>query len=261
MAGLLELMSNFMGGSNQQQPQPGAVTNPAIPGAASANKSDGSVPGIPAAPQGPADPLANYAELWKIDDKQKAGPPSLTPNLALDPNKLAEIAAKMDFTQGLPPELVQKAASGDGASMIQIMNQMSQSAFMRGLQAASQMTTNAFDKHGEVLLNHTIPQSVTAINSRSEVSGINKVLSNPAVAPMVEMVRAQVTQQNPNASPAEIASHVNNLFTGMSAEFLKASGVNVDMNSKTGASGNGLAAQNPSKVDDWVNWFQGPDQK
>lgn len=256
--GLLEQMSSWFTASQQPpQVQPGAQTNTTLPaGTQTANKSDGNTPGIPAAPAGEKDPLANFASLWKIDDKDKSSAPSLTPNIAIDPTKLAEIAGKMDFTQGLPQELVAKAAGGDGASMIQVMNMMNQAAFSRGLQAAGQLTTNAFTSHDSVLINHTIPNSVQAINSRAEVGSVNSVLANPAVAPMADMVREHVTRTNPNATPAQIAEHVNNMFTTLSSEFLKQAGVNVDLTAKTKPVN--MNTQQPNKVSDWVNWLDTP---
>src|ERR1700749_951458 len=87
------------GGGNPAAVDPSQVNN-TIPGQGNNIHSDGSIKAIPPEAKGDQSPLANYTDLFKDDPSKPTvvGPANPMPNFALDPTKINEVAATIDFT-------------------------------------------------------------------------------------------------------------------------------------------------------------------
>lgn len=230
----------------------GAAANPTVPNNTTKG-SDGSVVAIPAAPtDANKSPLEGFAKLWEIktDDKGTVAP-SLVPKMNMDPAKLREHVSKIDFLSGINPELLQKAMAGnDPQSLLQVVNSAVQAAFQQGVTTSAQMMEAGFGAQANTLLTHTLPTSMADYATKNAVVNSNAVMNNPAVAPLVDMVRKQFQGANPAASPVEIQTAVSTYFDAMSQEVLKASGYQVQAQ-QTGNNVNGLQ---PRQVQDWSTW-------
>lgn len=102
---------------------PEATPAPAAPPAQSTNE--------------PVNPLDAYDKLFKVPDQPKVDE---TPKFNLDPKVLNDVSSKFDFTQGLDPQLVQKAQQGDAQSLIAMMQAVGQNAYKAAMAHGSTLT-------------------------------------------------------------------------------------------------------------------------
>lgn len=229
----------------------GAAANPTVPNT-DANKSDGSVVAFPAAPANKAEsPLANFEKMWEVKaDDKGATAPSLIPRLNMDPTKLQQAVSQLDFTRNIPQDLMQKAMAGnDPASLIGVINLASQAAFQHGIQATGKMIEESFGQQAATLMNHTLPTTIQQHQSKQAVGAL-PIMNNPAVAPLVNLVREQFTNQNPMATPAEISSHVTSYFNAFGQEYLKANGYEV----KQASAASATPSHTVNGDTDWSKW-------
>lgn len=164
--------------------------------------------------QEPISPLDQFKDIWQTpttkDGKQPVDP--LTqPLLNTDPAKLAEAAKKMDFTQSIPPDLMQKALAGDANSLAQVINASAQAAFMASAQLNTQLVEGAVrqnnDRFSSTLEDRFRKHLVD--NTRSE----NPVLNHPAAAPMLDLAKRQLLSKYPDKTPTQINQMAEQMFT------------------------------------------------
>lgn len=163
-------MFDFLGGNKQQS---NAGNNPGTPGntspgnnnqggnpaPAGGNRKPSNLPGtavfdsmtgerlVPDNTNGnnqnPANPLDSFAKIFdnanKVDDDPNKAPKG-PPKFELDPKILGEVASKLDFTQGINPELMQKATSGDVQSMVAVMQEVGRNAYRASLEHSSRLS-------------------------------------------------------------------------------------------------------------------------
>lgn len=114
----------------QAEAQPASPQQPQAPAAAAAPN-----PNSPA--QSMENPLDTYTKVFenaaKASDIQ-------APSFALDPKIISEVSGKMDLTQGINPELMQKATSGDAAAMVELIQAVGRSAYSAALQHSTKLT-------------------------------------------------------------------------------------------------------------------------
>jgi hypothetical protein len=211
--GIMEIFNSFRGVENSppQRTEPSSPTttssntaaaNPTVP-SDKTPRSDGSNPAIPAAAEGVKSPLEKYNELWKTDPKAKP-PVSPVPTLNADPVKLMEAASNVDFTKVIPPELLQKASSGDQTALGQVINAAAQAAYAQSAAAASKIVEQSLNTLHDTYTREIIPQVLRNHSISQTVGAGNPLSENPAAAPILDAVRRQVTAKNPGATPAQI---------------------------------------------------------
>lgn len=186
---------------------------------------DATVPGSPSA-QSPAakkqsdSPLAEYAELWKNDGKVET--PDIAEQLAMDPTKAQETISKADFTSAIPAELRARIqAGGEDAStaMLEAINTVSQQVMLKSLLAANELSTRG----AKAVLSHqekTLPGQFRNFTVNQQLSTENPMLSDPAVAPMVDMVKTGLQAKFPDATSAEIAAMTTDYFKTFATSFV-----------------------------------------
>ena len=204
-----------------------AVATPAQPGnlpaAAPASTPEGNgvvpagaIPAEGAAPEGtPDSPLDAYKSLWDTPPTDPNTPPA-TP-AALDPTKLAEIVNKADFSQNITPEMrsaIEAGGEGATAALMQALNGTAQQVMIQSTLASNKMIEQQVAA-AVAKTQASLPEMVRTQTLNTNIIESNPVLSNPAIAPIVQAVQAQVALQNPNATPAELASLVQNTVTVM----------------------------------------------
>lgn len=262
MPGILDIIKSTFasgnpGGGQQaanQQTQQQAAGNPTVPSAGTP-QSNGSVPAIPAAGQGSASPLEGYKELWKVDASTNGSQPgnsdSFVPNFELDPVKLTEAASKIDFLATVPQDQL-AAAMTDPEAMKAVINNGLRNVFANAMTGSGNLVTHSMGKAQEALLNKVLPESYRTQAVQAALAD-NPVFSNPAVAPVVDMVRDQMQRKYPTASPQEIANHALQFVQGMSQLVTSSTTGNGKVSGNSGANRGSLQKRDDNV--DWVDWF------
>jgi hypothetical protein len=199
--------------------------NPATPNA-NTQQSNGTGPAaIPAAAEGEKSPLEGYSKLWENDPTIKK--PSEVVSFNADPAKIKEAAGRINFAQVIPEDIAKKALGGDLEAFAHAVNLATQATYAQSATATTSLIEQALAKQADMFKTTVIPEIVRNVSSRNASAAENPILSNPAVQPLVEMVRAQVLAKNPQASSDEIAVNVNELMKNFSTEIVKGYGFTV----------------------------------
>lgn len=196
--------------------------------------NDGKVAGLPdtSGNKGETDPLSGYKTLWEPnvtkgpDGKDiitTTAPPTLTPSMNVDANKIMESARTVDFTKGMNAELLEKASKGDVAAFAQVINSMAQSAYGQGVLATTGIVQQAMTLQERNLNEKVMPDILRRHTIRTTVAG-NPLSDNPAVAPLLSTLEQQFTSKYPTASPAEIKKHAETYLSGLAEEIVKGNG-------------------------------------
>ncbi len=192
-----------------------------------------------------ASPLDPFKDIFTIDpNKPQSKDPRSDPLFSLDPQKLGAAVGKMDFTKSVNPELVQKALQGDAQAFSQVLNSVSQNAYMLSTQMMTQMMERAFST------NNTRFDSVLEgkfkdfqINSTQPK---NEALRHPAAQPVLTALKKQIATQNPTLSASEVTEKAEEYFVSMSKA------LNTVGDDMSPAKGN-----NEPKSTDWSNFLNG----
>lgn len=207
----------------QQQQQTTAAANPSVPSGATP-KSDGSVVAIPAAGTGDKSPLDNFADLWKADPNQNQQTPSLVPSFNLDHAGLMKAAESVNFTNHIDPAMIDKALAGDREAFLSVINKASQYGFVTATAASGELVKNSLGTAQQVLKDKVLPAAHRSQQVDEALAASNPVFQDPAVAPMLGMLKQQLQAKYPTTSPAEIATLASQYLEGMAGKIVGANG-------------------------------------
>jgi hypothetical protein len=188
-------------------PKPAPAPAPADTSAAPISDLVPPVP-TPPAPTGtdPAPPLADFAKLWEPDATKPAAQDSVFGNL--DPAKIFEAAKSANFAGAINPEVLQSvAAGGEGAvqALQSAINSATQAAFAQSTLAATKLIEQAISKSQESQLKN-LPDLVRKHTAADSLLAENPALSNPAAAPIIQAIQAQLSTKFPQASTSELTT-------------------------------------------------------
>jgi len=168
-------------------------------------------------------PFAEFESLWQPALGPDGKPLQVTtdPLYTVDGTKVLEAARRTDFKSSITQEQMQAIAKGGPEAvqaMLSAMENMSQLAYANAAVAATRIAEQGITKalsqaEGRLpglIRNQQLSESLTAKNP---------ALSNPAVAPLVEMVKSQFIQKNPTATTAEIQASVDSYFLKVGSAF------------------------------------------
>jgi len=161
----------------------------------------------------PAAPLDNYNKLWENDPNAKKSEPF---TINSDPAQLLEAAKTVDFTKTLTPELHARIkAGGEDAqlAMVEAMNAVSQLTYAQSAHAAAKIAEQAMQKQ-QAAFEASLPDIIKRHSVSDNLRTTNPLMSNPAMAPMVDALQAQFTRKYPQATATEIQAHVNDFLNG-----------------------------------------------
>ena len=222
--------------------------NPTVPTDASP-RADGTQPGLPKPPANndPASPLANYQDLWQTPDTANNNHASPYPVFTADPQKLMEVAKRMDFAKIIPKDKATAALGGDAAAFGEVINAVVQASFAQSTQAATHLINEATRQQHEKFVNEVLPQEVRKHTVSEAVRADNPIFSNPAAAPLLAGLESQFRVKYPNATAAEISQHAKTYLAGFATEI------------NGGASATGTATNKSGPVEtDWEKLLLGP---
>ncbi len=182
---------------------------PAAPTPAAAPVNQQNVPANPNPANPVADPNAGtkqepvnsmdaYAKLW---DNSKT-PADAPPSFAIDPKVLGEAAGAMNFTQGVPQELMTKATTGDANALVEVMNLVARNAYQHSLSHSSALTDRFVAARSEFDLKGINSKVTQGLTSAALADSPN--YSHPVVRKEFDRVANAFQAQNPDSTPAQI---------------------------------------------------------
>ena len=208
------------------------IFRPAAPAAPAANPHVANNPQVPSAnnsPQqqptqsnpNPESPTDKFKDLWNTTPNSSE---NSNPNFQLAPEQLNKVASGLNFTQGISQEAVAKVAAG-GEEAVQalgeILNVFGQNIFKTNAQFTSNLTEAGYGA-AQKQLNSNLPTLVKQQLSTSELFTANPALRDPAIQPVVRALHSQLTQQHPEATPAEINGMLSDYMGRLGGAFNKA---------------------------------------
>lgn len=182
---------------------PGTAPNGVVPNNVPDNKS----------------PLDAYSTLWETDPNVKA-PGEYTPQ-QLDPTKLQEVVKQVDMTKVVTPaQLAAINAGGDGATaaLMQSLNAVAQQTLMQSTVVANKMIEQAVTQAIKSTTDR-IPGMLRDMNLSNSLTEKNPIFSNPAIKPVIEAVKSQLSTKYPNATTQELTDMAQNFVKVMGQEF------------------------------------------
>lgn len=191
-------------------PAPAAPAAPvaAAPTAANPNPAPAADPNA-GTKQEPVNTMDAYSKLWD----NSSTPKDAAPSFAIDPKILGDAASSMNFTQGIPQELMTKATSGDANALLEVMNLVGQKAYQHSLSHSSALTDRFVAARSEF--------DLKGINSKVTQSLTNSALADspnythPVVRAEFTRVANAFQAQNPEASAQEIATATKKYMSDM----------------------------------------------
>lgn len=190
-----------------------------------------------------ASPLDGFKDFWDTDPQLLANSKP-KPIFNVDPKKLAEAAAKNDFSKVVSPEMLQKIQAGGPEAakvLIDAMNQMSQKSFGDSAQASVAMIEAALEKQRE-MFEAKLPSLIKSQTVSESLRNESPVFSHPAAAPVLEMFQKQAAIKFPTSTAAE--------HTQMAKDWLKSL-------SEAGTPKPAAPANKPGEYD-WGKFFDSP---
>ena len=237
-AGFLSGLGINLGGNTPAPEQINPENNPA-------NEGENKV----VVPQGgTAQNLSDLDLFSQIQADVVSAKPESRPEFSLDPNKLNEAAGKMVFTNGINPELLQKAMSGqDPEAFMQVLNTVAQNGFKTAIDTTSKLT----GEHTKNALEFECSQMKKEFVTSAATSNID-LNAHPLLKEQVKGIATTLSVKFPNANPKDIANQALNIALEQAKELLKASGQEVV--SKTPEQQQQETQQKAGDVD-WDNWW------
>jgi hypothetical protein len=248
-------MSLFGGKPQQADPatvaaqQQAAGANTTVPSQATP-VSNGSNVAIPAVGQGEASPLAGFADLWKTDPNTPPPTTSIVPNFNMDPAGLMKMAQQVNFTNHIPQETITKALSGDQTAFLDVINQAAQLGYANATAASSEIIKNSLGKAQGVLQESVLPNAFRNQQIDQALTASNPIFTDPAVAPMLGMLKNQLQQKYPTATPEQIAEQASAYLGAMSNRIVTAQGGTIMPKGQQSKSGFGQQQEQ-----DWSIFF------
>jgi len=179
--------------------------------------------------QQPATGIDRFSKMWDDTGSQSDTPPAFN----IDSKILGEVASSQDFMQGIDPELMQKATSGDVQSLMQLMNHVGRNAYSRSLEHTSTLTdkfVGAREAHNAKSMSGNVRKELTT-NALSSIPNFK----HPVVQKQLKETADRLQKMHPDASPQEIVSMTTEYFQELMGAMNPDSANNKDGKTKANA--------------------------
>ena len=163
-------------------------------------------------------PLDKFNDIWK---NAPVAPGNESVFGEIDPQKLMEAAGKVDFKQVISQDALAKIAAGGQEGVTAFadsLNKVAQTVFGQNAVATTKIVEQALAKQRESFQTQ-LPGLIRKHGISDSLRTENPLLSNPAVAPIVEALQTQFAAKNPLATEAEIKASVVEYMSGLGAVF------------------------------------------
>jgi len=124
-----------------------------------------------------------------------------------DPDQLKKVVASINTLEGISPELMQKAQSGDGSAFMEVMQKMQQNS-MTGMLHMANKLVEVGAQHTADKLSKSLPISIARQTATDSI-----LADNPYAAPFAALIVNGLQQSNPNQSPNQLQQQANDLLT------------------------------------------------
>lgn len=200
--------------------QPGQAVTPATPGGSRtlegppANVDTNANQGQPTNTGEQKPSLDDFKNLWEDEQPKDGEQPSQgkPKGLNVDPKRIRESAAKLDFSKVVDPALVTKALAGDAQSFISVLNSVGQAGFANAMHATL-LTVNKAMEDSEGRVFERLPSEVRKHTVRDSSLTNNPKLNHPAIRPMLEMVQQRIADKYPDATTAQVQEMAKEYLT------------------------------------------------
>lgn len=200
----------------------GFVSAPAVEQTNPENQNNPENQSNPAQQQEQVKEQSDLDILQTLRNNATNAKPEAAPEFTLDPTALNEAASKLNFTQGISAELMQKALGGDAEAFMQVLNQSNQNTFKTAVNTIGQLS----GEHTKQALGHQSAQMKKDFTSQMATSGID-LDAHPIVKSQVIENAKLLASQYPNANPAEISKQALAITMESSKELMRAMGMQV----------------------------------
>lgn len=225
----------------------GQVT--AIPSASPQQQLSGGTAAPAPAPAPEPDPLNSHldgmAGVWQTP-KDAEGKPIAAPAdplaqqiYSFKPEDVSKAADRLDFTSGINPELLAKAAGGDVDALREALNATVRAGFVGTTVNTGRLINDGFQKHGQAI-DAALPSRIRN-HQVASMKTDDPILSHPAVQPMYQSLRAIIATNNPNLGAEEANK--------MAEDWVRGLGQAVSMSTDSGTGG-------PKKVEKEMDWLK-----
>lgn len=217
---------------NNGNPPP---NGPNEPGNSSQNNADPS--------KGPKQdsPLDTYKDIFTIPVDEKGAPIAPPPDplsgkvINFDAQKVADSLKGKNFLSGVNPELLEKVNAGNNPqALMELLNTVVGTTLQHSIAVSASMAENAIQANNE-RFEKALPDRIRGVQLRQSTPK-NPILSNPAIAPMVEAFKLQLASKNPQLSPQAIQDYTDRYFQDVAVALtgVNSEGTPHSQNSKQG---------------------------
>lgn len=156
-------------------------------------------------------PLDPYKDLFIVDPTKPVEDPN-APFITYDEKVLAEKVSEMQFVDPTQmAELATKAAQGDAAALMTLLNATAQSAYSQGAKLSANISNRAAHA-GVHQVRGQMPADMRSQLASSELATLNPALSHPSIDGHTKSTLAAFEQKYPTATPTQLAKMTNDYF-------------------------------------------------
>lgn len=192
---------------NTNQPNANGTTSAAPESRGAAGGSEQIAIGAQNSKDNPS--TETYGDLWQLtkEETERTNKPQFEAFGAdVTPEKIIEAARKVDFTNSIPKDIMEKILAGDQASLLQAINNVGQSAYAQSAMTSVNAAREVADKqnaHWQTQL----PGLVRELTQRNELGEDNPLANDPATKPMYDMMLKQFQTKYPEATSEQLRTH------------------------------------------------------
>ncbi|MFZ1301765.1 MAG: hypothetical protein WAQ27_04315 [Candidatus Microsaccharimonas sp.] len=229
--------------NNPAQNQP-----PAQPASSTVTAPNGTVPADGNKP-GEQSPTAKYADLWEPPKTEEPKPGEQSQ--ALTPEKMLEAASKVDFRKVLDQESLAKIQAGGPeavGALADLLNKTGQTVYGQSVVVSKRLIDDAVQQARTEFMKE-LPSLVRRQTAQEALISDNPAFKDPAVAPVVAAVQAQMQAKFPKATASELNE--------MAREYLRNAASVLSSDPKALAAQT-AATRKKSDAEDWDSWMSTP---
>lgn len=206
----------------QQSPagqKPGQPQQPGIQGQIQQNiqqnaQQPGGDPAKAAAPG--VDPADEMHKIWEQRPGDSASAKQIfTPDM----EKFKSAVAQMDFTQGIDPQLAQKALGGDTEALMTLINSSGRNAYAQSTLGSRELIEHAL-RERTAELERSMEQRFKALRAGERAAEQNAAFKDPLVQPLLRDIQGRLQTQFPEASAEELAERAQKMLVGMAQKIV-----------------------------------------
>lgn len=210
----MSIMDIFRSSPVNPEPVVPAAPTPATPPVT----PEPATPPVATPPALPA-PLDAFSNLWETAPTDPNAQPASVFGGPIDPAKVFEAAKGANFAGTISQENLAKIAAGGQEAVVafqEAINSATQSSFAQSTLAATKLIEQALAKQA-AQFQADLPGLVKRHSAADSLHTENPALSNPAAAPIIQAVQAQLAIKHPNATASQLTAMAKDYLNNFAA--------------------------------------------